>query len=248
MGQIPPILRNLIVVNAAVFGLTFLLPELGKTIMGLFALYYPTNDGFQIWQFISYMFLHGSLAHIFFNMFALASFGSPLIILWGKRRFLTFYFVTGIGAGLVYTAVNTFQFSNAYGQMLEAGFTPEGITVLLESFKAEPSMVAKVPRETLEALVSTYHSKAIGASGALYGILVAFGVLFPNAKLSLIFFPVPVAAKYFIPVLIAVDLFSGITGFSIFGGGIAHFAHVGGALIGFIIMLYWKATMVRAPA
>ncbi len=246
MKQIPPYVLGLIGINALVFALATLLPELGKAMAGHFALYFPKNDAFQIWQFLSYMFLHGSLTHLFFNMFALASFGTPLVILWGARRFITFYFVTGIGAGIVYTAVNALQFSNAYGHLLEAGFSPDSIMVLLESFKADPSLLAEVPRETIETLLSTYHSKAIGASGAIYGILVAFGVLFPNAKLSLIFLPVPVAAKYFIPILVAADLFSGLTGFSLFGGGIAHFAHVGGALIGFLVMFYWKARMARA--
>ena len=90
-----------------------------------------------------------------------------------------------------------------------------------------------------------YNTPAVGASGAIYGVLVAFGMTFPNAKLALIFLPVPISAKYFIPVLIALDLFSGVTGFSIFGGGIAHFAHVGGAIIGFIIMWYWKKNQFR---
>lgn len=248
MKQTPPYVLGLIGINTLVFALTFLLPGLGKTIIGHFALYFPKNDAFQFWQFVSYMFLHGSFTHLFFNMFALASFGTPLITLWGVRRFITFFFVTGIGAGIVYTAVNALQFSNAYGHLLEAGFSPDSIMILLESFKADPTLVAKVPQETFETLLSVYHSKAIGASGAIYGILVAFGVLFPNAKLSLIFVPVPVAAKYFIPALVALDLFSGITGFSLFGGGIAHFAHVGGALIGFLIMFYWKGKMARTGA
>ena len=173
-------------------------------------------------------------------MFALASFGIPLTMVWGWKRFLIFYFTVGIGAGLVYLGVNYYHFNNAYQAFIAAGFTPESMLTLLQTSKADPTLIAKLPEETVIALLTNYTSSAIGASGAVYGILVAFGVLFPNAKLSLIFLPIPIPAKFFIPGIVLLDLFSGITGVSLFGGGIAHFAHVGGAAIGFIIMLYWK--------
>lgn len=240
MNKTPPLILGLLTINAVVFIIGLLFPSIGKWLFEISALYFPQNDAFQIWQFVSYMFLHGGIGHIVFNMFALASFGSPLAIMWGTRRFLMFYFATGVGAALVYTAVNYYQFSGIHQQLIQAGFTLENIDAMLTSFKVESGLAAKVPKETLEELLSLFHARAIGASGAIYGVLVAFGVLFPNAKLSLIFFPVPVAAKYFIPILVAVDLFSGITGFSIFGSGIAHWAHVGGAIIGFLIMLCWR--------
>ena len=240
MKNLPPVVLALIAINAVVFGLGALLPDLGNTILLHCALFFPKNEAFHVGQIFSYMFLHGSFPHLLFNMFALASFGAPLTMVWGWRRFLIFYFVTGIGAALVYTAVNYYQFSAAYEVLLEAGFGADSITALLETFKADPTLAAKVPRETMESLLSIYHSKAVGASGAIYGILVAFGILYPNAKLRLIFLPFPIAAKYFIPALVLLDLFSGVTGFSLFGAGIAHFAHVGGAVIGFLIMLYWK--------
>ncbi|MDA0346449.1 MAG: rhomboid family intramembrane serine protease [Verrucomicrobia bacterium] len=245
MKKFPPVVLVLIAINALVFAPSLLAPEIGRSIQNHFALYFPKNDEFQLIQFISYMFLHGSPAHIFFNMFALASFGVPLTMIWGWRRFLSFYFATGIGAAIIYTAVNYYQFSNAYGILIGAGFTEDSIKVLLESFKADPSLTSKVPEKVIKSLISIYHAPAVGASGAIYGILVAFGVLFPNAKLSLMFIPAPVAAKFFIPALVLLDMFSGITGFSLFGGGIAHWAHVGGAVIGFLIMLYWKAKLSR---
>ncbi len=248
MKQLPPVVLVLIAINAVVFGLGALIPDLGNTILSQCALFFPKNEAFHVGQLFSYMFLHGGFAHILFNMFALASFGAPLTMVWGWRRFLIFYLATGIGAALIYTAVNYYQFSAAYEVLLEAGFGADSISSLLETFKADPALAAKVPRETMESLIGIYHSKAVGASGAIYGILVAFGVLFPNAKLSLIFLPVPVAAKYFIPVLVLLDLFSGLTGFSLFGAGIAHFAHVGGAVIGFLIMLYWKKNPPRGLA
>jgi membrane associated rhomboid family serine protease len=240
MKNLPPVVLALIAINAVVFGLGAFLPDLGDTISLHCSLFFPKNAAFHVGQILSYMFLHGGFSHLLFNMVALASFGAPLTMVWGWQRFLIFYFVTGIGAALVYTAVNYYQFSAAYEVLLEAGFGADAITSLLETFKADPTLAAKVPQETMESLLGLYHSKAVGASGAIYGILVAFGILYPNAKLRLIFHPFPIAAKYFIPALVLLDLFSGVTGFSLFGAGIAHFAHVGGAVIGFLIMLYWK--------
>tara|TARA_R110000850_G_scaffold42454_30_gene108989 strand:- start:1277 stop:2044 length:768 start_codon:yes stop_codon:yes gene_type:complete len=240
MKQLPPVVLALIAINALIFILGQLVPDLGNTILTHCALFFPKNDSFHVGQLVSYMFLHGNFTHILFNMFALASFGAPLTTIWGWQRFLIFYFATGIGAALIYTAANYYQFAGAYEVLLDAGFGADAIASLLDTFKADSTLAAKVPRETMETLLGIYHSKAVGASGAIYGILVAFGVMFPNAKLSLIFLPIPIAAKYFIPVLVLLDLFSGITGFSLFGAGIAHFAHVGGAVIGFLIMLYWK--------
>jgi membrane associated rhomboid family serine protease len=243
MKQLPPVVLGLFAINALVFVPSLLSPEIGKSIQSHFALYFPKNDDFSLIQFISYMFLHGSPGHIFFNMFALASFGVPLTIIWGWRRFLSFYFVTGIGAAIIYTAVNYYQFSNAYSIFLQAGFTSENFSILITNKSIDHIFLAKLPEEVLSTLRSIYYTPAVGASGAIYGILVAFGVLFPNAKLSLIFIPVPVAAKFFIPAVVLLDLFSGITGFSLFGAGIAHWAHVGGAAIGFLIMLYWKTKL-----
>jgi membrane associated rhomboid family serine protease len=117
---------------------------------------------------------------------------------------------------------------------------PDAIQNLLETGQYSTEILNSVSKETLESMFISFNTPAVGASGAIYGILVAFGMLFPNVELFLIFVPIPIKAKVFIPVLIGLDLFSGITGYSIFGGGIAHFAHVGGALFGFIMMWYWK--------
>jgi membrane associated rhomboid family serine protease len=242
MKQFPPVILALISINGIIYLPALVAPDLYKTVLNYCALYFPKSESFHIFQLISHMFLHDnrSLLHIFCNMFALASFGIPLTMVWGWKRFLIFYFTVGIGAGLVYLGVNYYHFNNAYQAFIAAGFTPESMLTLLQTSKADPTLIAKLPEETVIALLTNYTSSAIGASGAVYGILVAFGVLFPNAKLSLIFLPIPIPAKFFIPGIVLLDLFSGITGVSLFGGGIAHFAHVGGAAIGFIIMLYWK--------
>lgn len=240
MKHFPRVILVLIGINVVFFLPYLLARDINETLLDNFALYFFKNDAFHVWQFVTYMFLHGNELHIFFNMFALASFGIPLSMIWGWKRFLIFYFATGIGAGIIYSGVNYFQFSNAYEVMTTAGFSTEAIANFITTTRADPALIAKVPQETLQLIFDINRSSAVGASGAIYGVLVAFGFLFPNAKLSLIFLPVPIAAKYFIPAIVSIDLFSGITGVSLFGGGIAHFAHVGGAAIGLIITLYWK--------
>ncbi|MDZ7613934.1 MAG: rhomboid family intramembrane serine protease [Flavobacteriaceae bacterium] len=215
-------------------------PLLGLNLQEWLALYFPKNEHFGIWQFVSHMFMHGGFAHILFNMYALWAFGTPLENMWGRNKFLFFYFSAGLGAGLIYTAVNYFQFNNIYQDLVQLGMDAESIQNILNTGQYNPDILSAIPEKKLSEFYQIYHTPAVGASGAIYGVLVAFGMSYPNAKLALIFFPVPIAAKYFIPVLIALDLFSGVTGFSLFGGGIAHFAHVGGAIIGFIMMQYWK--------
>lgn len=195
--------------------------------------------------------------HILLNMYALWAFGSPLEIMWGKNRFLIFYFVSGIGASVIYLAVNYYQFTTINGDLLAMGATISDIQNFLltgdyngfeilritsvESNAVESTKSLMILKEKFSKLADLFYTPAVGASGAIYGILVAFGMSFPNSKLALIFLPVPIPAKFFIPVLIGIDLFSGVTGFSIFGGNIGHFAHVGGALVGFLLVWYWKA-------
>jgi membrane associated rhomboid family serine protease len=237
MRNRPVAILSLIAVNAIFYVITHLVPGMEEKMVNLFGLYFPRNDHFVWWQLVTNMFMHGGFYHILFNMYALWAFGSPLEMIWGKRRFLLFYFLSGIGAGVIYTLVNVYQFNNLYDAVIATGISAADVDKFLELANLNSSVV---PEPFKTSLLQLYWTPAVGASGAIYGVLVAFGMLFPNAKLALIFLPVPIAAKYFIPVLIALDLFSGITGFSIFGGGIAHFAHIGGAIIGFLLMWYWR--------
>ena len=240
MKRIPRVILILIGINF-VFFLPYLLAEgLYDTLLDHFALFFIKNDDFHAWQFFTYMFLHGNELHIIFNMVALASFGIPLSVIWGWRRFLCFFLITGIGAGIFYTAVGYFQYNQAFQTLVESGLTPKSIDSMLIALTQDGGLARKISDPALQDLFNLYRSAAVGASGAIYGILVAFGVRFPNAKLILIILPVPIKAKYLIPALISGDLFFGITGVSILGGGIAHFAHVGGAAIGLVISLYWK--------
>ncbi|HYF67247.1 MAG TPA: rhomboid family intramembrane serine protease [Ohtaekwangia sp.] len=240
MKQYTGVIPVLIFTNLIFAGVTFLLPEMEQQMFHWFALYFPENDRFRYWQVATNMFMHGGFAHILFNMYALWAFGTPLEQLWGKGKFLFFYLVSGIGASIIYTLVNVFRFNNLYDEIVSKGVPDGEIRQLLQTGEYNTQLFGVVSQETIEQLYELFAIPAVGASGAIYGILVAFAILFPNAKLMLIFLPFPIAAKYFIPILLALDLFSGVTGFSVFGGGIAHFAHIGGAIIGFILMWYWK--------
>lgn len=204
------------------------------------ALYYIENPNFQWWQVFSHLFMHASVAHIFFNMFALYSFGMPLESYFGSNRFIVFYFACGLGAAFLHTAVNYYEFHSALDILQSKGFSISQAQELLQKGMYNTGWEEALSESDFKDMMSAYMIPAVGASGAIYGILVAFGVLFPNAELMLMFLPIPIKAKYFIPILIALDLFSGVTGYSIFGSNIAHFAHVGGALIGFILMKLWQ--------
>jgi membrane associated rhomboid family serine protease len=205
----------------------------------LLALHYFESDKFQLWQPISHMFMHGDLMHIFFNMFALVSFGSALEHFWGPKKFLFFYFTCGIGAALIHSGINYYYFHDGLNTLVLNGFKENEILNLINEGKFMTSWQAVLAPDTFENMIGAL-TPTVGASGAIYGLLVAFAFMFPNAELALLFIPVPIKAKYFVPGIVLLDLFSGVTGYSIFGGGIAHFAHVGGALFGFIMMWYWK--------
>ncbi|MDC1516014.1 rhomboid family intramembrane serine protease, partial [Polaribacter sp.] len=200
------------------------------------ALHFPQNEHFGFWQYLTSTFMHGSFGHILFNMYGLYAFGTPLEQMWGKKKFLFFYFSTGIGASIIYTLVNYYQFNDAFEKLIELGATKMEIMKLMN-----PTLIYN--DEILQTVNALYNTSALGASGAVYGVLVAFGLYFKEAKLAMIFFPIPIAAKYFIPILLLGDLFFGMTRYSV--GNIAHFAHIGGALVGFIIAWYWKKNQFK---
>lgn len=237
MGRITETVKVLLIINVIFFLGTL---ALGETSYRLFSLWFFENENFGVWQIITHMFMHGGFAHILFNMYALWAFGSPIEQMLGQKKFLFFYFSAGIGAALIHTLVNYYHFQAGFNTLLEAGMNAEGIYRLLETGQYNTAILNDVSTGMLQEFYASVNTPAVGASGAIYGILVAFGMMFPNVELFLLFVPVPIKAKYFIPALIAIDLFSGFTGYSLFGGGVAHFAHVGGALFGFIMMWYWK--------
>lgn len=239
MGRITETVKVLLITNVIFF--------IGSQLVGqqayeYLALWFVKNPNFHFWQIFTHMFMHGGFMHILFNMYALWAFGSPIEQMLGQKRFLFFYFSAGIGAALLHTLVNYYYYQNGIDALAAAGLSPAEIsnyihqTISTGQFRSPMGVDDGVIRNMVQA----YMGEAVGASGAIYGILVAFGMMFPNVELFLLFVPVPIKAKYFIPALIALDLFSGVTGFSLFGGSIAHFAHVGGAIFGFIMMYYWK--------
>lgn len=238
MNQITPVVKQLLIVNVILFAGTFIVPELSS----YFALYYPESPGFRIWQIITHMFMHGGVAHILFNMFALYSFGSVLEHYWGGKKFILFYILCGLGAAVLHTGVNFWQFHDGLNTLMANGFKKDEIIELLNQGMFDSRWQTVLSSGTFSGFVSSYLSMAVGASGAIYGLLVAFAFMFPNAGLSLIFLPIPVKAKYFVPGILLLDLILGFKGSSIFGGGtgIAHFAHIGGALVGFLLMWLWK--------
>jgi len=212
----------------------------------MFSLYYPESNNFRIWQPITSMFMHApmpNLMHIVFNMFALVSFGSALEHFWGAKKFLFFYISCGLGAVLVHTGVNYYQYHHVLALLQEAKVPHDVIITILKEGKYNNSLLETVPLSTLESMYHAYSTPVVGASGAIYGLLIAFTFMFPNAELALMFIPIPIKAKYFVPIyMLLYDGFFGFFGNSFFGMGddVAHFAHLGGAITGFIMMWYWK--------
>ena len=237
MGRLTDAIKHLLIINVLLFIATMLY---GDQMYEWLSLWFPKNENFGFWQMVSHMFMHGGLAHIGFNMYALWAFGTPLERMWGRNKFLFFYFSAGLGAALIHTGVNYYYFNEGIDALVNSGLAKNEIIEIISGGQYSPSWYDIAPKSTIDNFLSAYNTPAVGASGAIYGILVAFGMSYPNSELFLIFLPIPIKAKIFIPVLIALDLFSGVTGYGIFGQGIAHFAHVGGAIAGFVMMWSWK--------
>ncbi len=232
MNRIPDTIKHLIIINIIMFVATQAMPQ---AFYNLFAMHFPLNPHFKIWQIITHMFMHGSIGHIAFNMYGLWAFGTPLERMWGKKKFLIFFFASGLGAITLYTGVQLFEFYNYLHQLEAAGLTKEMVLQALNTNRAIPGYEQYIP--VLSKMMEIYNSILVGASGAIYGILVAFAFYFPNAELMLIFIPYPIKAKYFVPLLVAADFMFGIT--NAMNTPVAHMAHVGGAITGFILMKMW---------
>ncbi|WP_439131233.1 rhomboid family intramembrane serine protease [Polaribacter sp.] len=241
MNRLTDAIKHLIIINV----IFFIAPQLLQLdFTNILALHFPKNEHFGFWQYVTHIFMHDQkgIGHILFNMYGLWAFGTPLEQMWGKTKFLFFYFSAGIGAGLIYSFVNYYQFTSIYEQLINFGLTSTEIQNILNIGSYNDPRIL-ISTEKMIKFYSLYHTPAVGASGAVYGILVAFGLYFRDAKLMLIFFPVPIAAKYFIPIMILGDLFFGMTKYSV--GNVAHFAHIGGAIIGFLIAWYWKQNQFK---
>ncbi len=212
MSSVPKAVKNLIIINVLVMIMT----SLNRSFMiSNFALFYPTSPFFHWWQPFTHMFMHGGFWHIFINMYTLYIFGSVLERVWGTKKFLIFYFVTGLGAALVHTGVEWIQMQTYMNQAAEGSV---GAIQMISQLKGTPT---------------------VGASGAIYGLLMGYAMLYPDSVMSLIFPPISMKAKWFVLIFAGIELLTGITGT---GGGIAHFAHLGGLIFGFILIWYWKKT------
>ncbi len=235
MGRITEIVKHLLILNIIFF---FASSVLGEIMYDLFAMHYPNNPNFFIWQPITHMFMHGDLTHIMFNMFGLWMFGTPLEQMWGKQKFIFFYISAGLGAVLLQTIIYHIDVVSVNQILSEYGLSKGEIDLFYETGRLNTSLIQSIGEDRLFSGIQSFKALMVGASGALYGILVAFAMLFPNVQLMLLFPPIPVRAKYLVPILILFDLFFGFTSYSV--GPIAHFAHIGGAITGFIMMWYWK--------
>jgi len=211
--NIPPVVKNLLIINGIMLFASWIL---GDVVTKYLAVFYFDSPLFEVWQPITYMFMHGGIAHLFFNMFGLFMFGGILEQRWGQKKFINFYLITGLGALALQWGVQALEVYQITGRVIND----------LNVVGANPDLRA------------IYTSPMVGASGAIFGVLTAFAVLYPNVELMLMFIPFPVKAKYFIPIYIVIELFLGVA--RIPGDSIAHFAHLGGALIGFILVKLWK--------
>ncbi len=220
--RITDTVKHLMIINVVLYAIASFLPNLH--LFDRLSLHFFLDEDFGVWQIITHMFMHSEeiVFHLISNMIGLFFFGPPLENMWGRNKFLFFYISAGLGAVLLPWAIDYYYYSTYMSELMTNGLSE------IESYNY-------LRRH------SNIFNQSLGASGAIMGLLVAFGLNYPNAKLALLFFPVPIAAKIFIPLLLAYEIFAGISGgMTFFGANVAHFAHLGGALLGFIIAFYWK--------
>ena len=215
--NIPNVTRNLLIVNVLAYLATIILANQNISLESWGGLHFFLASDFHVWQFITYQFLHGSFTHLFFNMFALWMFGCVIENVWGAKKFLFYYIICGIGAGLCQEMVQYAQYAS------------EGLAAY------EYVNIEGLGRMTMGAYLNQWCT--IGASGAVYAILLAFGMTFPNERIFIFTLPVPIKAKWFVCIYAAIELFSA---YSSSGDGVAHVAHLGGMLFGFLLILYWR--------
>ena len=210
LGNVPTVTRNLIIINI-IFFIATLINE--NFMLQTFAMFYPASKFFRIWQPLTHMFMHGGFWHILFNMYTLWMFGSVLERMIGEKKFLIFYFVCGFGAVALHTGVEYLQ---AQG-FIEA--------------------MAKGSQDAMSSYMQLKMTPTVGASGAIYGVIIGYAMLFPESRLTLLFPPVTLSAKWMVIIFAGIELITGITGTAV---GIAHFAHLGGMLFGWLMISYWR--------
>ena len=241
MGRITDTVKTLLILNVIFFVSKFFLSE--GLADGLFALWFPKHSNFHFWQVVTHMFMHGGTTHLFFNMFALYMFGSHIENALGKNRFLFLYFSAGFGAVLLQLGYLYYSFIPGYQLYLNMGMDDLQIFKFIEESLSNGNfpVYEGIPVEQTTKMFTAYNTSMVGASGAIFGVLVAFAVLYPNLPLMLMFIPFPIKAKYLIGGYFLLDVYAALSGNNIIGpANTANWAHIGGAIVGFIIIWYWK--------
>lgn len=229
MANMPPVVKNLLIINVLFFLATLAMHQLTR-ILGAF---YIDSPYFEPWQVVTHMFMHGGFTHIFFNMFALWMFGTAIERVWGPKRFLIYYMVCGLGAYVLHTAVTAWQVHEIVQDL-----GPEAIEMVKSQGMNLWASGRNFTNPELGHLNAIYNVPVVGASGAIFGLLLAFGMMFPNMRLIMLFFPVPIKAKYFVIGYGVLELISGVANRP--GDNVAHFAHLGGMIFGFFLIKYWQ--------
>lgn len=245
MNRITDTVKHLIILNILFFvgSLT-----VGEEAFKWLSLWFPENDNFRLWQILTHMFMHHPTFyfHIIMNMLGLWMFGTPLEQIWGRNKFLFVYFSAGLGAVALPYIIDYVQFNSIIVDLVDSGFNKNEIITLMNEGKYNERWIDIIGQNNHNKIAQIFYGSSLGASGAIMGLIAAFGYTFPNAKMALIFLPIPIKAKFFIPIILAYEIYSGFTGGnSIFGVNVGHFAHVGGALTGFIIAMYWKKNQFK---
>lgn len=258
---ITPAVKILLILNIVMYFLSmFIDSRMHVDTAHLLGLHLPQSVFWRPWQYVTHMFMHGSFGHLFFNMFALFMFGRILESVWGTKRFIIYYFVTGLGAAALHSLVSWYGLHNMQEQFYAFQSTPDAgvfaefvrshvsnprllsqLMQFVDAWNAAPasSQFAGQAEYYMQSIIQAYTNvPTIGASGAVFGILLAFGMLFPNTELYLMFIPIPIKAKYFVLLYGAAELFFGLQ--NSVGDNVAHFAHLGGMLFGFFLILYWR--------
>jgi membrane associated rhomboid family serine protease len=232
---LPPVVKNVIMLNVLMLLAYYAVRSVfGIDLNSILGLYFPKSESFKPVQILSHMFMHGGIWHLFFNMYALYIFGQVLENVWGPKRFLIYYLVCGLGAALVHESVIAIEYSKLMNEI-----SPEKLQIVLDegaSYLREGKVFTDQVMQNLQLLLNT---PTVGASGAIFGVLLAFGVLFPNTQLMLLIPPIPIKAKYFVLGYGAIELY---LAFTQPGSNIAHAAHLGGMLFGYILIRYWRKT------
>ncbi|MCB8963797.1 MAG: rhomboid family intramembrane serine protease [Bacteroidales bacterium] len=259
LSTIPPVVKNLIIINVIMLLVTWVAETTFHVDLNrILGLYSPNSPSFRPHQFVTHMFMHGGFTHLLFNMFALYMFGRILEQVWGGKRFLTYYLITGLGAAAIHLLVNYLHLHSIQTDAVAMLNTPspqtfaafvtnhfpeyydQVYTKFLDAWFAAPNnpvFLEQASIYTQQLIQLQLEIPTVGASGAVYGVLLAFGMLFPNTVLMLLIPPMPIKAKWMVIIYGGLELFLGLTQP---GSNIAHFAHLGGMIFGFILIKYWR--------